>query len=150
LEWIDIFRRTETSLVHGQLREIGDFWTVDARTQPRVLDEEWTGKSVFQIIPKTPPLGKSWQDGMLTVVQPTQRPPNIWVEVWRRMSPKRQNEAIEAWKVEGPRREAEDKEASKIKMVPISDFAKYAKLLPEVRNSLCLSVAPAMACVTKV
>ncbi len=135
--------------------EIDDLWTVDARTRPRVLDEGWTGRLVFQILPKTLPLGelplgKAWQDGTLTVMQPTQRPPNIWVEVWRRMSPKRQNEPIEAWKVAGPRRDAEYKEASKIKMVPISDFAKYDKLLPEVRNSLCLPVEPAMACVTKV
>ena len=31
---------------------------VDARSEPRVLDEEWTGRSVFQIVPKQPPLGK--------------------------------------------------------------------------------------------
>ncbi len=49
-----------------------------------------------------------------------------------------------------PKRDAEYKEATKINMVPISDFAKYGKLLPEVRNSLCLLAAPAMACVTKV
>ena len=42
LDWVDILRRTETSLDHGQLREIDDFWTADARSTPRILDEEWT------------------------------------------------------------------------------------------------------------
>jgi len=139
----------QTSLDHGQLREVDDFWTVDARSEPRVLDEEWTGRSVFQIVPKQPPLGKQWQDGRLTVIQPTTRPPNIWVEVWRRLTPKRQQDAIDAWKIEGPRRQAEYTAANKIQMVPTSDFRKYDQFLAEVRNSLSLPAVPAMACLTK-
>jgi len=146
---VDIYRRTETSLDHGQLREVDDFWTIDARSEPRVLDEEWTGRSVFQIVPKQPPLGKQWQDGRLTVIQPTTRPPNIWVEVWRRLTPKRQQDAIDAWEIEGPRRQAEYTAANKIQMVPTSDIRKYDQLLAEVRNSLSLPAAPAMACLTK-
>jgi hypothetical protein len=43
LEWVDIFRRTETSLDHGELQEIDDYWTADARSTPRILEEEWIG-----------------------------------------------------------------------------------------------------------
>ena len=105
LERVDIFRRTGTSLDHGQVREIDDFWITDARSTPRILDEEWTGRSVFHVVPKQPPLGKQWQDGRLTVLQPTTRPPNVWVEVWRKLTPSRQQQAIDARKSEGPRRE---------------------------------------------
>jgi hypothetical protein len=98
LEWVDIFRKTETSLGYGQLREIGGYWTVDARDKPRVLDEEWTGRSFVQTVPTQPPLGKQWQEGRLTVLQPTTRPPNVWVVSWRLLTPKRQQEAVDAWK----------------------------------------------------
>ncbi len=148
LEWVDIYRRTETSLDHGQLREVDDYWTVDARSEPRVLDEEWTGRSVFQIVPRQAPLGKQWQAGRLTVIQPTTRPPKIWDEVWRRLTFKCQQDAIDVWKIEGPRRQAEYTAANKIQMVPTSAFRKYDQLLAEDRNSLSLPAVPAMACLT--
>ncbi len=145
LEWVDIFRRTQTSLDHGQLRELDDFWTADARSTPRILDEEWIGRSVFHIVPK-PPLGKQWQDGRLTVIQPTTRPPNVWVEVWEKLTPNQQQLPIDAWKIEGPRREAEYKDANKNKVV---EFKRYDQLLSEARSSLSLPPVPAMACRAK-
>ena len=136
-------------LDHGQLHEVDDFWTVDARSEPRVLDEEWTGRSVFQIVHRQAPLGKQWQAGRLTVIQPTTRPPKIWDEVWRRLTFKCQQDAIDVWKIEGPRRQAEYTAANKIQMVPTSAFRKYDQLLAEDRNSLSLPAVPAMACLTK-
>jgi hypothetical protein len=53
------------------------------------------------------------------------------VEVWRTLTPKRQQQAIDACKIEGPRRDAEYKDANKIKEVPISDFQRYDQLLPQ-------------------
>jgi hypothetical protein len=40
LQWVDTFRQTESSLDHGTLREINDFWSVDARAKPRDRDEQ--------------------------------------------------------------------------------------------------------------
>ncbi len=48
-----------------------------------------------------------------------------------------------------PKRQAAYTAASKIKVVPIADFTKYDQLLPQVRKSLSLPPAPAMACLTK-
>ncbi len=55
LDWLDMYRTTETSLDYGQLREIEDFGSVDARNEPT---RKWTGRSVFQIVPTHPEPGK--------------------------------------------------------------------------------------------
>ena len=83
----------------------------------------------------TQALGEQWQDGRLTIIQPTTRPPNVWIEIWCRLTPKRQQDAIDAWEIEGSRRQAEYIAANKIQTVPTSDFRKYDQLLAEVRNS---------------
>ncbi len=75
------------------------------------------GKTALNVVPKQSDPGKQWQDGRLTVVQPTTRPPTIFGEVWRRVSNNRQDEAIVAWKIEGPKREAEYKFMGKIQVV---------------------------------
>ena len=52
LEWLEIHRTTTTDFDHGELREIQDFCTQAERNGNRVLDEPWTGKTMFNIVPK--------------------------------------------------------------------------------------------------
>ena len=82
LDWLDIRRHTETSIENAMLKSIDDFWTHDARHGARELDEPWTGRVRFDLLHKQPEEGKEWQDHRLTVLQPTTRPPTIWVGAW--------------------------------------------------------------------
>ena len=94
-------RKTDTDLPDKAEARIEDFW-ITAGT--RVLDQQWTGQTVFYLLKPKPPLGMKWVSGRLTRIQKTRRPDDVWPEVWTAMSRKTQNEEIRRWEKEANER----------------------------------------------
>ena len=84
IRYIDVTRKTITNLDNDKENEIEDIWTeLDSQ---RSLSDEWTGRTVFEILKPEPPEGYTWSSGRLTKKQQTERPENIWPELWHNMS----------------------------------------------------------------
>ena len=151
LEWLDILRETKTDLQHAELDCIDDFWTQDSLNGARDLDEEWIGRTSFNILRPKPGKGLEWQNGRLTQVQTTTRPPTIWVEVWQGLTEYQKQKEIEKWKIEGPKREVERRRAKTLDNIPEADVksGRYQQTMKDVKRSLQSPASPAMPVIPK-
>ena len=94
LNHIDVARHTITSLDTEDEKEIKDFADGSAACR-RELSDFWTGETRYTKLWKTPH-GYDFVDGRLTRRQTTNRPPNVWPEIWEGMSKKMRTKAIES------------------------------------------------------
>ena len=84
LEYIDVTRNTVTDLDDASEARIKDAW-YDNADASRKLSCSWTGQTRFNLLHPKPPKGFAWQDGRLTELQKTTRPPTVNVELWQFM-----------------------------------------------------------------
>ena len=70
LKYIDVVRRTNTTLDVLLESRTDDYWNVDG---DRMLSEPWTCFTQFTIWSEKPPDGYTWSGGRLTKVQATSR-----------------------------------------------------------------------------
>ena len=100
LKFLDIMRRTDTSVNSLSEFHQEDYWT-DKQNAKKELSEFWVGRTAFSL--KMPPLKApyEWQNGRETRRQGnSKRPPSIWVEEWRDMSDSNRLKAIADWEKE--------------------------------------------------
>ena len=95
-KYIDVTRKTKTTLESPSEKSIEDYWNVpckddaggDPKPQNRSLSDYWTGQTTFILLRPPPPPGQEWVLGRLIKKQKSQRPPTIWPELWCNLSPK--------------------------------------------------------------
>lgn len=103
LDWIDVGRYTYTDLSSECETKIKDFWPTE---NVKPLSDFWIGRTEFELLRPKAKKGYHWCDGRLTRRQKTDRPPDIWPEIWDAMSKKEKKLAVERWRKEWPRRKA--------------------------------------------
>ena len=153
-KWLDIFRRTETSLDHLRESEVKDYWT-EVKTRP--LSGQWTGRTVFDILKIPPKPGHKYVLGREIKYKRGKtfdRPDSIMPEDYGRMNPQEQYKEHIRWTtIEKPAQDAarqarddgkgityvkdEDREAFDLCVINAKEKHKYP--LSDV-------VAPAMPC----
>ena len=100
IEYLDVIRFTDTN-VKG-FSQLVDCWVTDPRADQ--VQGPWIGKTSFNIRMPQPKKGWVIQNGRPTKVEEnTTRPEYIWVEVWRNLSKKKQQDAIAHWENLKPR-----------------------------------------------
>ena len=153
LKYVDVTRKTSTTLLSPSERSIQDYWNVpyresaggDSKPPDRSLSEHWTGQTSFILLRPPPPEGREWVLGRLVKKQKSQRPPTMWPEFWCTLSPKQKDAARAEWIKEKPRLE-EAQAARGFKHVPAED-EEYVKLINDARLRLAPHEAPAMPCI---
>jgi hypothetical protein len=95
LKYIDVQRVTLTSLDTADESRIHDVWD-GSLADSRPLSDEWTGETRFQKVLLVPE-GYDLVEGRLTRRQKTQRPPDVWPEMWSTMSSAARRSAREHW-----------------------------------------------------
>ena len=83
VKYIDVSRRTRTSLDEMLEKSIDDYWNVD---RDRDLSDTWIGFTRFTFLNEKPPDRFSWSGVRLTRKQTTSRPDTLWPEMWKHMS----------------------------------------------------------------
>ena len=83
LRYIDLIRRTRTTLDVLQESRIDDAWNVDGG---RELSEPWTDFTQFTMLNEKLPDGHVWSGERLTKIQATTRPDHLWPEIWSGVS----------------------------------------------------------------
>ena len=143
LKYVDILRRTTTSIKDFKFKEIRDFWTTPGSDIE--LEEPWTGYTTFELLRPAAKKNHHWVYGRETQTQKTTRPGDVHPEEWPNMSAKNKQAAIKSWEVEGPKREKARAERG-IYMVDASDEKHYAKQIAKAIATNSIPKAPAMAC----
>ena len=143
LKYIDILRRTVTSIKDFKFKEIKDFWV--APGSDTELEEPWTGYTTFELLRPKAKQFHHWVYGRETKTQTTTRPGDVHPEEWPHMSSKNKDAAKKSWEVEGPKREKARAERG-IYMVDASDEKHYAKQIAKAIATNSVPKAPAMAC----
>ena len=98
--YIDVVRRTHTSLDVFQESRIDDYWNIDA---DRKLSESWTTFTQFTKVNEKPPDGYTWSWERLTKIQATTRPDHLETENWSGMSEVAQRMEKQQWAIEKPK-----------------------------------------------
>ena len=143
-KYLDVIRTTYTDIGTPAENRIQDYWNMQGE---RVLSDTWVGKTVIPILRKPPPPGWTVIYGRPTKIQTTQRPGNLWPEVWRDMGDAQKRKARERWAIEEPlQKEARDLRG--IYVVPADD-KEYDALLKELEVKLALPKPPAMPVLAK-
>ena len=102
LKYIDITRRTETTLRDKSEACIYDCWY---DSEEEKLSAPWIGRTIFNLIMIEPREGCTWVNGEEVQIMKTNRPGDIMKTEWTRLSKSRRNKEIERWKIEGPLQE---------------------------------------------
>ena len=152
LKYVDVTRKTQTTLESPSEKSIEDYWNVpfresaggDPKPQDRSLSDYWTGHTTFILLRHPPPPGQEWVLGRLVRKQKSLRPPTIWPEIWSTLSPKQKEQARVEWIKEKPRLE-EAQAARGFKFVPEED-EEFIKIVNDARLRLAPHEAPAMPC----
>ena len=71
LKYVDVTRKTETTLESPSEKEISDYWNVplndsaggDPKAPDRELSDPWRGRTTFQRLRQPPPDGYEWVMG---------------------------------------------------------------------------------------
>ena len=79
LRYIDVVRRTNTTLDVLLGSRLDDFWNIDG---DRNLSEPWTLFTQFTMLSEKPPDVYMWSGERLTKIQATTRPDHLWPEIW--------------------------------------------------------------------
>jgi len=139
-KYIDVTRKTYTSIETEAEKCVDDFWNVDGN---KALSEEWTGKTIFEILHFPPKKNHYWVAGRETKIQETTRPGNLWPEVWDAMGDKKKKKAISDWNILKPK--LDDARALRGGELYISrDDKEFPKLIKELQETLKQPKAPAM------
>ena len=83
LRYIDVIRRTHTTLDVLQESQIDDFWNFHC---DRNLSNPWTGVTQFTRLNEKPLGGYMWSSERLAKFQAATRPDHLWPEIWSGMS----------------------------------------------------------------
>ena len=142
LKFLDVQRFTDTDLEDPSERSIEDFWITDGEVS---LSEAWTGKTRIPILNRRPERGHEWVDGRKTKIQKnSQRPGNIWPEVWEGSSAEQKKKYINNWKALKPRQdEARAKHGNRL-WIPDDDLPTYERVIAKVQKDTKPAEAPAM------
>ena len=143
LKYLDILRKTSTSIKDFKYSEIADFWTSPEAGVD--LQEPWQGTTVFQLLRPKAKQGHHWVYGRETRSQKSTRPGDIHPLEWPRMSSSAKKDAIESWKKEGPKRDSA-RATRGISQVEASDEEHYTKQLAKAIATNATPKAPAMPC----
>ncbi|MHC4952052.1 MAG: integrase catalytic domain-containing protein, partial [Planctomycetota bacterium] len=139
-KFLDVLRTTFTDLGNEEENQINDYWNVQGN---RVLSDNWVGKTNIPILRKPPPKGWTVIYGRPTKIQETQRPGNLWPEIWRDLSESKKKKAIEDWKIEEPlQREARDLRG--LYVIAKEDYEEYDAILKDLKEKLKLEKPPLM------
>ena len=152
LKYVDVTRKTQTTLVSPSEKSIEDYWNVpyresaegDPKPPNRSLSDYWTGQTMFILLRPPPPAGREWVLGRLVKKQKSLRPPAVWPEIWCTLSPKQKDAARAEWVKEKPKLE-EDQAARGFKYIHAED-EEYIKIINDARLRLAPHEAPAMPC----
>ena len=139
-KYLDVTRRTYTSIETEQEKCIEDFWNVDGS---RALTEEWVGKTIFEYRHFPPKKDHCWVAGRETKIQETTRAGNVWPEVWKSLSPKKKEKAIKDWEILKPKLDEARAQRGVDLHIPWDD-KEFPKLLKECEAALKQPAAPAM------
>ena len=97
LDRVDVERTTITDSDEQKLQSIDDVWDGSSNDR-RSLGIEWTGETLFQLNAEdVGPPGHTYVMGRWVRNQITNRPPNVWPEVWNLMSKKQRKTAKADW-----------------------------------------------------
>ena len=144
VKFLDGYRLTETSLDSESEKLIDDFRD-GTDTFAKALSLPWVGKRRFTFL--QPPSGKpgyKYELGRLTKIQETTRPPNVYPEVWRRLSDKKQKALIAEWVVNEPVRDACRAIRGITDTIAPADLESYFHILKAARRKLQKTAAPSM------
>ena len=145
LRYIDLIRRTHTTLDVLQERCIDDDWNVDGG---RELSEPWTDFTQFTMLNEKLPDGHVWSGERLTKIQATTRPDHLWSEIWSGMSKDSSTKSTAAVGY----REAEDRPCAKVERhLSINPHCKeFKETISNARKKLELPMEAAMSCTGEV
>ncbi|MHC4951072.1 MAG: hypothetical protein ACYTEU_08835, partial [Planctomycetota bacterium] len=144
-KFLDVLRTTYTDLGNVEENRIRDYWNVQGA---RVLSDTWVGKTCIPLLRKPPPPGWTVIYGRPTKIQKTERPGNLWPEVYNVMSDSQKQKAREYWVTEEPlQKEARDLRG--IYVVPAADYVEYDALLKDLEVKLKVPKPPAMPVLAK-
>ena len=124
-----------------------DYWNVQGEKE---LSDSWVGKTVFYILRTPPEPGFTYIYGRKTKIQSdTNRPGDMWPEVWNDLGKGKKKKAIEKWKITKVKlQEARDKRD--VGLYVSADDQEYVKIISELKAKLDLPAAPAMPVVSSI
>ena len=102
MKYIDVTRKTYTSLDVLLEKNSEDYWNVDGE---RELSDAWTGFTRFVLLKERPPEGYTWSGLRLTRKQTSSRPDGVWPDIWKLMSDAAKKKSKQRWAVEKPKLE---------------------------------------------
>ena len=112
----------------------------DADTE---LSSPWIGSTQLMILRPHPPEDYKWVSGRLIVIQTTNRPDNIWPNIWQPMSKTLRETAIKEWNLEKRKRE-EARTRRGILFAPLEEVEVFNKTNTEAKAKYTLPDAPAL------
>ena len=96
-KYLDVMRTTYTDLDTKEEKRMEDYWNVQGE---KALSDFWVGKTVFYILRTPPEPGFTYIYGRKTKIQSdTNRPGDMWPEVWNDLGKGKKKKAIEKWKI---------------------------------------------------